>query len=252
MTAGHGDEYLLKITMSSEIAETKIVIIGAGFAGIAVAEGLAASAAPITLIDKENYHLFQPLLYQVATAALSPADIAEPVRRMLRHSQNIEVVLGDVVEISADKKRVLLKSGKSISYDILIVAAGSTHSYFGHDKWQKFAPGLKTIADARIIRSQLLLCFERAEMSDDPAERRRLMTFVVVGGGPSGVELAGSVAELARYSLAKDFHRIDLKSSRIILVEAGPNILPHSPQHSSVMLSDNCRFSASTCGSIAP
>jgi NADH dehydrogenase len=210
-------------------AKTHIVIIGAGFGGIAVAKGLVDSSAKVTLIDEQNYHLFQPLLYQVATAALSPADIAEPVRRMLRHSQNIEVVLGRVVEISAKKKHIWLKDGKAIPYDLLIVAAGATHSYFNHDEWQKYAPSLKTIADARTIRSRLLLCFEKAEMSDDPAERLRLMTFVVAGGGPSGVELAGSIAELARYSLAKDFHHIAPKSARVILVEAGPAILSAFP-----------------------
>jgi NADH dehydrogenase len=215
--------------MTSGAPKIHIVIIGAGFGGIAVADGLAGSSAHVTIIDKQNYHLFQPLLYQVATAALSPADIAEPVRRMLRRRHNTEVILGDVARISPDEKRIWLKDQRSIPYDILVVAAGATHSYFGHDEWQKYAPGLKTIADARVIRSRLLLCFERAEMSEDVAERRRLMTFVVVGGGASGVELAGSIAELARYGLAKDFHRIDPKSASVILVEAGPVILSAFP-----------------------
>jgi NADH dehydrogenase len=207
----------------------QILIIGAGFAGIEVARGLRSANADITLIDRQNYHLFQPLLYQVATAALSPADIAEPVRRMLRHCPNVTVLLGEVTAISAHKKRVALAGGASLSYDILVVATGATHAYFGHDDWEAFAPGLKSIGDARAIRSQLLRSFEQAEMSHDPAEKKRLMTFVVVGGGPGGVELAGSIAELARHTLAKDFHHIDPKSATVLLLEAGPRILSAFP-----------------------
>jgi len=207
-----------------------VVIIGAGFAGVQVARGLGAAGVRTTLLDRQNYHLFQPLLYQVATAALSPADIAEPVRRMLRRFPGVEVMLGEVTGIDAAARRVALANGKSISYDILVLAAGATHAYFGHDEWAEFAPSLKSIADARKVRSRLLLSFEQAEMSDDPAERKRLMTFVVIGGGPSGVELAGAIAELARYTLAKDFHRIDAKSTTVILVEAGPRILAAFPE----------------------
>jgi NADH dehydrogenase len=210
---------------------TRVAIIGAGFAGLAAARGLAAAPAHVILIDTDNYHLFQPLLYQVATAALSPADIAEPVRRLLRpRLKGAEVVLGEVVGISAEEKSLRLRDGKRVAFDILVVAAGATHSYFGHPEWEKYAPGLKTIADTRTIRSRLLLCFEQAEMSEYPAERERLMTFVVVGGGPSGVELAGAIAELARHSLTRDFRRIDPQSARIILLEAGPAILSAFPR----------------------
>ena len=189
-----------------------------------------AAGIPVTLIDRQNHHLFQPLLYQVATAALSPADIAEPIRKMLRHYPGVEVVLGEVARIDARQRSVTLASGASYPYDILVLATGATHSYFGHDEWSAFAPGLKTIEDARIIRSRLLLAFERAEMSRDPAEQKRLMTIAVIGGGPTGVELAGSIAELARYTLAKDFHRIRAETATVLLVEAGPRILTAFPE----------------------
>ena len=207
-----------------------VVIIGAGFAGVQVARGLGSGGVRATLLDRHNYHLFQPLLYQVATAALSPADIAEPVRRMLRRFPSIEVLLAEVTGIDVAMRRVALAGGKSLSYDILVLAAGATHAYFGHDEWAEFAPSLKSIADARKVRSRLLLSFEQAEMSDDAAERKRLMTFVVIGGGPSGVELAGAIAELARHTLAKDFHRIDAKSTTVLLLEAGPRILSAFPE----------------------
>jgi NADH dehydrogenase len=211
-------------------ARKRIVIVGAGFAGLEVARALTNSACDVTLIDRQNFHLFQPLLYQVATAALSPADIAEPVRRMLRTCPNVEVVLGEVTGIRAEDRALSLANGKVTNYDILVLAAGATHAYYGHEDWEAFAPGIKTIADARSIRSRLLLSFERAETCDDPAERKRLTTFVVVGGGPSGVELAGSIAELARHTLAKDFHHIDPKATTVILLEAGPRILSAFPK----------------------
>ena len=212
-------------------AERKhIVVIGAGFAGIEVARALASKWAKVTLVDQQNYHLFQPLLYQVATAALSPADIAEPVRRMFRGCGDVEIMLGEVTEIGTANHCVTLADGTTLAYDFLVVAAGSTHAYFGHDEWEKFAPGLKTIVDARAIRSRLLRSFERAEASDDRAERKRLMSFVVVGGGPSGVELAGSIAELARHALARDFHHIDPKSATVILLESGARILSAFPE----------------------
>lgn len=208
----------------------QIVIIGAGFGGLAVAQGLNNAPCDVTLIDRQNYHLFQPLLYQVATAALSAADIADPVRRMLRACPNVEVTLGDVRAISTADHSVSLADDRVLPYDILVIAAGATHAYHGHDNWAFYAPGLKTIADARTIRSQLLLSFERAESCADVDERRRLMTFVVVGGGPSGVELAGSIAELARHTLARDFRHIDTKTAKVILLEAGPRILPEFPK----------------------
>jgi NADH dehydrogenase len=208
----------------------KVVVIGAGFAGIEVAKGLGAAGVPVTLVDRQNYHLFQPLLYQVATAALSPADIAEPVRRMLRRYPNVEVVLGEVTSIEVTTRDVTLGDGRVIAYDRLVLATGAMHAYFGHDEWAAFAPSLKSIADARQIRSRLLLAFEEAEMCDDPLVRKRLMTFVVIGGGPTGVELAGAIAELARYTLVKDFHRIDFKEARVLLLEAGPRILAAFPK----------------------
>jgi NADH dehydrogenase len=210
--------------------EIRVVVIGAGFAGIEVAFALGSARANVTLIDRQNFHLFQPLLYQLATAALSPADIAEPVRRMVRDCPSVQTVLGEVTKIAAGDRAVTLADATTLNYDILVVAAGATHAYFGHDEWERFAPGLKTIADARTIRSRLLLSFELAEKSEDAAERKRLMTFVVVGGGPSGVELAGSIAELARHALAKDFHRIDPRSAAVILLEAGPRILSAFPE----------------------
>lgn len=210
--------------------QQRVVIVGAGFAGVQVARGLGAAGVRATLLDQQNYHLFQPLLYQVATAALSPADIAEPVRRMLRRFPSVEVLLGEVTGIDAAARSVALADGKYLSYDILVLAAGATHAYFGHDEWAEFAPSLKSIADARNVRSRLLLSFEQAEMSEDPDERKRLMTFVVIGGGPSGVELAGAIAELARYTLAKDFHHIDAKSTAVLLLEAGPRILAAFPE----------------------
>jgi len=208
----------------------RVVVIGAGFAGVEVAKGLGAAGVPVTLVDKQNYHLFQPLLYQVATAALSPADIAEPVRRMLRRHPSVDVVLGEASGIDVGAQRVTLGDGKVLTYDRLVLATGATHAYFGHDDWARFAPSLKSIADARAIRSRLLTAFEEAEMIDDPAARRRLMTFVVIGGGPTGVELAGAIAELARYTLTKDFHRVGSKEVNVLLLEAGPRILTAFPE----------------------
>jgi NADH:quinone reductase (non-electrogenic) len=208
----------------------RVVVIGAGFAGVEVAKGLGAAGVPVTLVDKQNYHLFQPLLYQVATAALSPADIAEPVRRMLRRHPSVDVVLGEASGIDVGAQRVTLGDGKVLTYDRLVLATGATHAYFGHDDWARFAPSLKSIADARAIRSRLLTAFEEAEMIDDPAARRRLMTFVVIGGGPTGVELAGAIAELARYTLTKDFHRVGFKEVNVLLLEAGPRILTAFPE----------------------
>lgn len=205
------------------------VILGAGFAGIEVARALGAAGLPVVLIDRQNHHLFQPLLYQVATAALSPADIAEPIRKMLRRHPSVEVMLDEAAGIDTRARTVRLASGTSIAYGRLVIATGATHSYFGHDEWADFAPGLKTIEDARQIRSRLLLAFERAEMSRDPAEQRRLMTIAVIGGGPTGVELAGSIAELARYTLAKDFHRIRAEEATVLLLEAGERILAAFP-----------------------
>ena len=203
-----------------------VVIVGAGFAGLAAAKRLGRAPAEVTVIDRRNHHLFQPLLYQVATAALSPADIAAPIRATLRPYRNIEVLLDEVTAIDTAARRVIAKYTGARSYDFLIVATGSEYAYFGHEHWPRFAPGLKSIEDATAIRRRLLLAFERAESIRDPALRQRLLTFVLVGGGPTGVEMAGAIAELAKATLARDFRHIDPKSARILLVEAGPRLLP--------------------------
>lgn len=207
-----------------------VVIVGAGFAGLYAAKGLGRAGIATTIIDRQNYHLFQPLLYQVATAALSPADIAEPIRRVLRPYDSIDVVLGEVVDVDTAHKQVRMADGSAIGYDRLILATGSTHSYFGHDEWARYAPGLKTIDDARLIRSRLLMAFEKAEREQDPVEQRRLLTVAVIGGGPTGVEMAGSIAELSHYTLARDFRHIQPDRAQVLLIEAGPRILAPFPE----------------------
>jgi len=183
----------------------------------------------VTLLDRRNHHVFQPLLYQVASAALSPGDIASPIRWILRHQKNVEVLLADVRRVDPARRMVVLTDGE-ISYDILILAAGATHAYFGHDEWQVIAPGLKTLEDALEIRRRVLLAYERAEREPDPVKREALLTFVVIGGGPTGVELAGALAEISRLSLARDFRHFDPSSARIILIEAGLSILSTFPE----------------------
>jgi NADH dehydrogenase len=218
------------VAETAKHARDRIVIVGAGFGGIEAARGLGAAGLPVTLIDRQNHHLFQPLLYQVATAALSPADIAEPIRKMLRGYPSVEVRLDEVIAVDVGAQTLSLASGATFPYDWLVVATGATHSYFGHDDWAAFAPSLKSIEDARLIRSHLLLAFEEAERTLDPVEQRRLMTIAVIGGGPTGVELAGSIAELARYTLAKDFRNIRAETATVLLLEAGPRILPAFPE----------------------
>jgi NADH dehydrogenase FAD-containing subunit len=206
----------------------RIVVVGAGFGGLSAAMRLARVAAEVTLIDRRNHHLFQPLLYQVATAALSPADIAAPIRGILSRQANIAVILGTVTGIDVSGRAVLLGE-RRVPYDQLILATGARESYFGHDEWAAVSSGLKTIEDAEAMRRRILVAFERAEDHEDEAERRRLLTFVIIGGGPTGVELAGALAELANAALARDFRRIDPKTARIVLVEAGPRLLPSLP-----------------------
>ena len=206
-----------------------VVIVGAGFGGLAAARCLADQRVDVTMIDQRNYHLFQPLLYQVATAVLSPADVAWPIRSIFANHANIRVVLGKVEGIDLEKRKV--KSDRiSVNYDHLILATGSYHSYFGHEEWAMNAPGLKRITDATEIRKRILLAFELAEVGMSEEERRRQLTFVIVGGGPTGVEMAGAIAELARFTLARDFRNIDPGSARVILVEAGDRLLRAFPE----------------------
>ena len=202
----------------------RVVIVGAGFGGLSAAKALAGTACEITLIDRHNYHLFQPLLYQVATAGLSPADIAAPIRGIIGAQRNITVALAAVSGVDTARSEVIAE-GRRISYDFLVLATGAQHAYFGHDDWAFYAPGLKTIDDATYLRRRILLAFERAEAEPDPIERRRLLTFAIIGGGPTGVEMAGAIAELANRAIASDFHNIDPRSTRVILVEAGQRLL---------------------------
>jgi NADH dehydrogenase len=203
----------------------QVVILGGGFGGLYAARALRKAPVQVTLIDRRNHHLFQPLLYQVATAALSPAHIAFALRRVLRRQKNAMVMLAEAVRVDLKARRVVLRDGEA-PYDYLIAATGATHSYFGHAGWAAYAPGLKTLEDAVAIRSKVLLTYEDAEREEDPARRAALLTFVVVGAGPTGVELAGALAEIARHVLVPDFRRIDPASARVVLIEAGPRVLP--------------------------
>ena len=202
----------------------QVVILGAGFGGLTAAKALAKSGLPITLIDRHNYHLFQPLLYQVATAALSPADIASPIRSILSRNRNVNVILANVSGVDLDRREVIAE-GRRIAFNVLVVATGAQHAYFGHDEWARFAPGLKTIDDATYLRRRILLAFEKAETKPDPGERRRLLNFLIIGGGPTGVEMAGAIAELAKRALASDFRAIDPREARVVLIEAAPRLL---------------------------
>ena len=226
------------------VAPPHVVILGGGFGGLDAARTFAGAPVRVTLIDRHNYHLFQPLLYQVATAALSPGDVASPIRWILRHQANVEVLLAKVQAVDVTSKRVLLETNRpspsgladtppleSVAYDYLIVATGAAHAYFGHGEWVTHAPGLKTLDDALDIRRRVLLAFEAAERETDTVARRHLLTFVIVGGGPTGVELAGALGEIARQSLRQDFRNIRPESARVVLVEGGPVILGAFPAH---------------------
>lgn len=208
----------------------QVVIIGGGFAGLAAARRLKKVACAVTLIDRHNHHVFQPLLYQVATAGLSPGDIASPIRWILRKQARLRVLLGTVERIDTAARQVWMDGREAVPYDYLVVAAGVTHSYFGHDAWSEVAPGLKTLDDALAIRRRLLLAFEEAEREHNAVLQRRLLTFVIIGGGPTGVEMAGALAEIARQALRSEFDAIDPASARVVLIEAGPSILPAFPQ----------------------
>ena len=210
-----------------------VVIVGAGFGGLAAVKALKNEALDIVLVDQNNHHLFQPLLYQVATAWLSPADIAAPIRSVFSRQENLVVILGKVIGVDTQARTVRIDHGTRegfLEYDFLVLATGARHDYFGNDQWEKFAPGLKTVEDAIAIRERLLMAFERAEMSSDPAEREANLTIAIVGGGATGVEMAGSIAELAKAALVKDFRRIDPRQARVLLIEAGPRVLPAFPE----------------------
>ncbi len=210
-------------------ASTHVVILGGGFAGLYAAKALRSASVKVTVVDRRNHHLFQPMLYQVATAALSPGDIASPIRSILRGQANLDVVLGEARSVDTTGRRVLI-DGSSINYDYLIVATGARHSYFGHEEWEILAPGLKSIEDALEIRRRILLAFEGAEREPDPDQRKTLLTFVVVGGGPTGVEVAGALAEIRRYALRRDFRHIDSREATVLLLEGGTRLLSSYPE----------------------
>jgi NADH dehydrogenase len=212
-----------------QVAVPKVVIVGAGFGGLAAAKRLANKRVEVTLVDRRNHHLFQPLLYQVATAALSPADIAAPIRAILSKARNVRVILDEVTGVNPDRQTVSLNLGGILDFDHLVLATGASHSYFGRDDWAAHAPGLKSIEDATAIRRNILLALERAETEKDPVRRQALLTFVVIGGGPTGVEMAGAIAELARRAVSRDFQTITPHCSRVVLIEAGPRLLPSFP-----------------------
>ena len=207
-----------------------VVIVGGGFAGLWATRALRGAPVRITLLDRGNHHLFQPLLYQVATAGLSAPNIAAPLRHILRRQQNVTVLLGEAARLDPDAHRLALADGRTLEYDRLVLATGATHAYFGHDDWAPHAPGLKTLDDALEIRRRILLAFERAEAEDDPAARAAWLTFAIVGGGPTGVELAGTLAEIARHTLHGEFRRIDPRQARVLLLEAGPRVLSTFPE----------------------
>jgi NADH dehydrogenase len=208
----------------------RVVVLGGGFGGLHAVRALRHAAVDITLVDRTNHHLFQPLLYQVATATLAPSDIAVPIRWIVRRQRNVTVQLGEASRIDANGHTVLLADGRSLPYDYLVVATGTRHSYFGHDAWEPLAPGLKTLEDARDIRRRFLMAFEEAETAADPAARDEWMTFAIVGGGPTGVELAGMIPEIARHALRRDFRHIDTRRTNVVLLEGGPRLLPAFPE----------------------
>lgn len=212
------------------MAEHRVVIVGGGFAGLQLAKDLRCPDTSITIIDRRNHHLFQPLLYQVATTVLATSEIAWPIRAVFRGRKDVSTLLGEVVSVNTTARLVSLKDGNAIPYDTLVLATGARHAYFGRDEWEPFAPGLKALEDATTIRRRLLLAFEKAELETDPEIRQAMLTFSIIGAGPTGVELAGIIAELAHRTLVKEFRSIDTKKARILLVEAGPRVLPVFPE----------------------
>ena len=229
MTATAREAKVFACAAIAEGRRPRVVVIGGGFAGITAAKKLGGLPVDVTLIDRRNHHTFQPLLYQVALAVLSPADIATPIRAVLKGERNVDVLMDQVVGFDTGRRRVRLQSGAEVQYDYLVLAAGATHSYFGHDDWEKYAPGLKTIEDATEIRRRVLLAFELAERQVVETGSHPPLTFVVIGGGPTGVELAGAIAEISKYFLTRDFRHIDPTKAKVLLIEGGPRILPSYP-----------------------
>jgi len=215
--------------MAPPAKPNRVVIVGAGFGGLETTYRLAGAPVEITLIDRRNHHLFQPLLYQVATASLATSEIAWPIRYLLRDRKEVTTLFANVNGVDAAGKRVLIEDGSSIAYDTLVLATGARHAYFGHDEWEPFAPGLKTLEDATTLRRRILVAFERAERETDPARRAALLTFVVIGAGPTGVEIAGTIADMARDTLPRDFRHIDTRKARVVLIEAGNRVLAGFP-----------------------
>ena len=209
--------------------DLEVVIVGGGFAGVEVARALKRLPVRVTLVDRRNHHLFQPLLYQVATSALSAVDVAEPLRKLFSRQKNVHVHLAEAVDVDTEERRLILSDGE-LGYDLLVVAAGATNNYFGNESWERWAPGLKTLEDALEIRRRVLLAYEQAEREPDADRRRRMLTFVVIGGGPTGVEMAGALKEIATTTLARDFRSIDTGSARVILIEGGDQILSGFPE----------------------
>src|SRR5258708_34105576 len=208
----------------------RVVIVGGGVGGLEAVTGLAGTPVSVTLIDQRNYHLFQPLLYQVATASLATSEIAWPIRYLVRGRPEVTTLFANVNGVDAEQKQVLLDEGDALPYDTLVLATGARHAYFGHDEWEPFAPGLKTLEDATTLRRRILVAFERADRETDPARRAALLTFVIIGAGPTGVEMAGTIADLAKDTLAPDFRNIDTSKARVVLVEAGPRLLAGFPE----------------------
>lgn len=230
---GHGYSTVDRETggaQSAAASRPRVVVVGAGFGGLEVVHRLAGKGAEITLVDRRNHHLFQPLLYQVAGASLSTSEIAWPIRSLFRKRPDVRTLLAEVEDVDTQTRQVILDDGSRLAYDILILATGARHSYFGHDEWEPFAPGLKSLEDATTIRRRVLAAFERAEREPDPARRAALQTFVIIGGGPTGVELAGTIAELAHLTLKRDFRSIDPSATRVVLIEAGQRLLPVFPE----------------------
>jgi len=212
--------------LGGDAVKHRVLIVGAGFGGLGVAHGLVGADVEITIVDQRNHHLFQPLLYQVGTASLATSEIAWPIRHLMRNRKEVTTLLGAVTGVDTGSRRVLLEDGGSATYDTLVLATGARHAYFGHDEWEQYAPGLKTLEDATSIRRRVLLALERAERETDPERLAALLTFVIVGGGPTGVELAGAIAELAHQNLPPEYRHIDTRQARVVLIEAGPRILP--------------------------